>query len=360
MFALYIDIKDWDPASAFTAEIDMLANVYETLVRYQPDPRAARPARPRPRHRLVVEPGGDPLDLPPAPRVRFHDGTPFDAERPRPRSTARESSVSAPPTSGRRSRTSSAGADTLVIETAYPAPIDLIASSQYGAYIYSEAAARGGAEWFNAGNASGTGPYRVIGWQPGQQVALERNPDYWRGWAAERFDRVLLRAVQSPTTQLQMLLGGEADVISLAPVDILVRALEEPGIKATFAPSWVNVVVQLNTRSYPTDNVMFRRALAHAWDYDAINRHIYHGRARRAHGIIPGGMWGYDPDLAMPGFDLNEARRLLEASGVPREDWRITLAYNSVSEEYKNIAKVFQRNLATIGVRLTLTRDRGE
>ncbi len=36
MFALYTDIKDWDPASGFTAEIDLFANVYETQVRYQP------------------------------------------------------------------------------------------------------------------------------------------------------------------------------------------------------------------------------------------------------------------------------------------------------------------------------------
>ena len=61
-----------------------------------------------------------------------------------------------------------------------------------------------------------------------------------------------------------------------------------------------------------------------------------------------------DPDLAMPSFDLAEARRLLDASGSHPRTGGSTLTYNSVSEEYKNIAKVFQRNLAKIGVRLTL------
>ena len=241
--------------------------------------------------------------------MRFHDGSPFDAAAAKAAlDRTRKLGLGAAYIWSAVTDIEAPAPDTLVIETAYPAPIDLIASSQYGAYIYSEAAARAGAEWFLAGHADGTGPYRVAGWQPGQQVVLERNDDYWGGWGGETasgaFDRVLLRAVQSPTTQLQMLRGGEADVISIAPVDMLVRALEEPGIEATFAPSWVNVIVQLNTRSYPTDNVLFRRALTHAWDYDAINRYIYYGRSRRAHGIIPDGMWGYDPDLAMPAFDL--------------------------------------------------------
>lgn len=358
VFALYTDIKDWDPASGFTAEIDLFANVYETLVRYQP-PGSATQLAPGLATDWSASADGTRWTFHLRRGVRFHDGSTFDAAAAKAAlDRTRKLGLGAAYIWSAVTAIEAPAPDTLVIETAYPAPIDLIASSQYGAYIYSEAAARAGADWFLAGRADGTGPYRVAGWQPGQQVVLERNDEYWGGWGAEGgggvFDRVLLRAVQSPTTQLQMLRGGEADVISIAPVDMLVRALEEPGIDATFAPSWVNVIVQLNTRSYPTDNVLFRRALTHAWDYEAINRHIYYGRSRRAHGIIPDGMWGYDPDLAMPAFDLEEARRLLEASGVPRDDWHLTLTYNSVSEEYKNIAKVFQRNLAKIGVRLTL------
>ncbi len=35
-YAMYGDIKDWDPASAFSLEVVMLVNVYEPLMWYNP------------------------------------------------------------------------------------------------------------------------------------------------------------------------------------------------------------------------------------------------------------------------------------------------------------------------------------
>lgn len=35
-YAMYGDIKDWDPAVAFSLEVMMLANVYEPLLWYNP------------------------------------------------------------------------------------------------------------------------------------------------------------------------------------------------------------------------------------------------------------------------------------------------------------------------------------
>ena len=36
IYATYADIKDWDPASAFSLEVLALANIYEPLVYYSP------------------------------------------------------------------------------------------------------------------------------------------------------------------------------------------------------------------------------------------------------------------------------------------------------------------------------------
>src|SRR5436309_860454 len=48
------------------------------------------------------------------------------------------------------------------------------------ASIVSPTAARKwGADY--ALNPVGTGPFRYVSWQRGQQVVLEKNPDYWRG-----------------------------------------------------------------------------------------------------------------------------------------------------------------------------------
>ena len=305
VFALYTDIKDWDPASGFTAEIDLFANVYETLVRYQP-PGSATQLAPGLATDWSASDDGTRWTFHLRRGVRFHDGS--AVRRRRRQGRARPHPQARP---GRRlhlvggHRHRGAGARHAGDRDGVPGadrPHRLVAVRRLH-LLRGRRSRRGRVVSRRPRRRHRAVPRRRLAARPTGRARAQRRVLGRLGRRGRRgaFDRVLLRAVQSPTTQLQMLRGGDADVISIAPVDMLVRALEEPGIEATFAPSWVNVIVQLNTRSYPTDNVLFRRALTHAWDYDAINRYIYYGRSRRAHGIIPDGMWGYDPDLGDAG-----------------------------------------------------------
>src|SRR5947207_3167983 len=53
-------------------------------------------------------------------------------------------------------------------------------------------------------NPVGTGPFRYASWQRGQQVVLEKNPDYWRG--PVKIDRVVFRSIVEDQAQLNDLL----------------------------------------------------------------------------------------------------------------------------------------------------------
>jgi len=69
---------------------------------------------------------------------------------------------------------------------------------------------------------------------------------------------------------------------------------------------------------------------------------------------VPATMWGHDPQLKMPAFDLLKAKQLVESSGVQAKDRRISIAYISTSEEYKNSLLLFKSNLEKIGVQVDL------
>lgn len=353
-YAMYGDIKDWDPAVAFSLEVMMLANVYEPLLWYNPDD-AENQFTPALATDWSVSDDGLSWTFQLREGVTFHDGTPFNAE-------AAKASLG-------RTRNLKKGAwyiwasvesieapehYTLVINTKSPQPIDLIASSQYGSYIYSSEAAEKGTDWFNQGNASGTGPYEVRQWSQGQQVVLEANEDYWRGWGENQYDRVILRVVTENATQVQMLTSGEAEFISLVPADMVDRLNQTEGVSSYAVPSWKNSQFLINTQKYPTDNLQFRQALTHLWNYESVVDNVYDGHAQVAKGPIPATMWGHNPDLETPEFDPQQAAQLLRESGIPESDWEVSMAYIGTDEAYKNAALLFQANAAQVGLDVEL------
>ena len=56
----------------------------------------------------------------------------------------------------------------------------------------------------------GLGPYRFVSYQPGVELVLEANTDYWR--KTPHVKRLVMKSVPEATTRLAMLKKQEADV----------------------------------------------------------------------------------------------------------------------------------------------------
>ena len=353
-YAMYADIKDWDPAIAFSLEVIMLANVYEPLLWYNA-PGSTNQFTPALAKSWSVSEDGLTWTFNLRSGVKFHDGEPFNA-------AAAKSSIDRNMKMKKGAYYIWSGvtsveakdANTLVIKTKNPMPIDLIASSQYAAYMVSPKAQEKGTEWFNEGNAAGTGAYMVRQWTKAQQVVLEKNSDYWGGWKEGQLDRVILKFVKENATQVQMLKSGEADFISLVPADAMTSLDKDPAITARGQESWKNSQFLINTQKAPTNNTKFRQALTHIWDYESVVNDIYAGNATVAKGIIPASLWGHNANLATPSFDLGMAKKLIEESGIPADQRKVTMAYIGTSEEYKNSALLFQANAKQVGIDVEL------
>ena len=354
IYATYADIKDWDPASAFSLEVLALANIYEPLVYYSPS-NGEDPIRPALAKEWSVSDDGLVWTFLLRDGVRFHDGTELTAE-------AAKLSLERTISLGKGGAYIWSAVDsihapdrlTLEIHTTYPAPIDLIASSQYAAYIYSPQAAENGSEWFNTGKAAGTGPYRFKQWVRNQQIVLEKNSDYWGGWQENQINRVIFKIVRESATQVQLILAGEADFVSLVPLDLLDALAKQGSIQVDYIPSWKNSQFLINTSKTPTDNLHFRKALIHSWDYNAVVQEIYADSADVSRGIIPKSLWGHDDSLPTPVFDLELAKRHLEASEIPPAERKISISYIASSLAYQSAAELFQSNLTKIGIQAEL------
>ena len=350
VFVDSFDIVDWDPSIYYSDEVRILLNIYETLVHYEAETGKVLPL-------LATEwsVSDDALtwEFKLREGVKFHDGTPFNAAAAK-ASIERtiELGLGGAFNWGPVEEIVAADEYTLIIKTNTPTSIDLIAAAQYGSFIYSPKAGERGTEWFSQGNAAGTGPYKLRQWDKAQQIVLEKFDDYWGGWTGEEFDRVIVRIISEVATQVQMLRAGEADIIlSPPPSDLLKKLATEEGISVAAFDSWICLPMAVNTKKYPTDNKKFRQALAHIMDYEAVYKEIYGGYATVPQAPVPQSIWGAG-QLDLPKFDLARASQLLEESGVPRDDWKVTYFAYSGNDEIRQVAELFQALALQVGVQV--------
>ena len=84
------------------------------------------------------------------------------------------------------------------------------------------------AERFNkdfSRNPMGSGPYKFAGWKTGQEVVLERDPNYWGNGKAgidqTHIDRQVRRVFNNMDAALVALKAGDLDTMSLQPIQHL-------------------------------------------------------------------------------------------------------------------------------------------
>ena len=80
---------------------------------------------------------------------------------------------------------------TVEFKLSYPA-LDLIASGSYAAFIMSPNAVEQNSDWFNAGNAAGTGPYKFKNYK-GEEVIFTKFDEYWGGWKDNQYTDIIIK-----------------------------------------------------------------------------------------------------------------------------------------------------------------------
>ena len=168
---------------------------------------------------------------------------------------------------------------------------------------------------FNAAPAVGDGPYRFISWTRGEALHYAANSLYWRGRpAVERLD---LRIIPDPTTNLLLLRAGELDWNLLAPAQLAVLR-GDAQIRILAVPTAVVAGLAFNTARTPLDDVWVRRALAMSIDRNSISRKITLGFYPVTNMLQPQFSWAFDPAVREPEYDPSAADKLLDRAGWRR------------------------------------------
>ena len=210
---------------------------------------------------------------------------------------------------------------------------------------------------FGTDNLIGTGPFKLQSWTRNDRLALVRNEAYWGQKPA--LDRVIVRRIDDGAARRQALESGEVD--GYLPVDAAdVPPLRGAGFKVYDLPGFSLGFLGFNKERPPLDNLMIRRAIAHALDLETVVRAKYPASASLAKGIVPPDLWGHAADVRAYPHDPDQARRLLAGSGVANptvEIWYPTgLAQGPPAiPDPEGIALAVKNDLEAVGFRV-LTR----
>jgi oligopeptide transport system substrate-binding protein len=131
-----------------------------------------------------------------------------------------------------------------------------------------------GDQWTEPGNYVSNGAYLLDAWEHEAEVVLVKNPDYWDADNVS-IEKITLPIIQETATALALYENGELHVSSY-PSEEVPRILADPVLSEQLRslPRPGVYYVGLNVLREPTDNVLFRKALASAIDRKSIIENV--------------------------------------------------------------------------------------
>jgi ABC-type transport system substrate-binding protein len=291
--------------------VEAIGAVYERL--YERD--STGKVKPHLVESASVSPDGTVVTWKLRPNVKFHDGSPFNAEAVKwnieRRIQKRQIQYALLP-----ARTVEAVDErTVRVTLQRPAP-NLESIMTMGNYaMYSPRFAQQVGDEGLRLQASGTGPFMVTEFRPQQILRMKRNPNYWQP-NLPYLDEIVYRVVDDINTRATMLSAGDVDIAREVSFPDAQRFKSTQGIKVQEAVGSRQYVIYINTRRVTDFRV--RQAMNYAVDKDALIRNVMLGNGKPATVFLFGPrVSGFTPTAGFP-YNPDKARALLDEAG-----WRV-------------------------------------
>lgn len=339
------DAETLDPHSITSSPnaIHIMA-LYDTLVRYDENLQIV----PALAERWEFSPDGLTLTFYLRKGVRFHDGTPFNAEAvvfninrlldPQTRVPLRTyisfvQSVTA------------LDEYTVELKLKYPhAPALARLTAPVNSMVSPAAVEKYGPDFGT--QPVGTGPFKFVKWDRDDYILLERNEDYWD--EGPYVDELMIRVVPEDGARVLALESGEADVIvRVPPMDV--PRLQGEGYKIVVAPSTRVIYIGINNQYKMLTDSRVRQALNYAINKEAIVQILLQGYGRVLDSPLTPEYFAYTATGPYP-YDPEKAKQLLAEAGYPK-GFKVTLftPHGRYLMDYR-IAQAIQGYLAKVGV----------
>lgn len=354
-FALNTDPPKLDPAaSGPTGAIDTVCSmVYSRLVNYKPDASGVIPDL---AERWEISSDGKAYTFFLRKGVKWHNGMDFTAEDAKfsfERLLDPKTAAPYAPNFGKDVR----------VEAVDPATLRFTLSAPNAgllALLATPPASVVNKEFVQAGNnladaMLGTGPFKFQDRQPGVQLRLVRNENYYLP-GKPHLDGITFTFFPDEKARVTALRTNAVDIMDFVP-QAEQAALEGNKDITLYTDKETNLFqFAMRQDRPPLDNVKVRQALSAAVDREAALKGALFGQGA----VLTGGplwksSWAYSPDVKqLYPYDPARAKQLLTEAGFPN-GFKTTILSNTSFAMHQNTAVTVQAGLKAIGVDADLT-----
>ncbi len=316
-----------------------------------------------------LSPDGKQLTFKLREKVRFHDGTPLDAE-------AVKFTFDRLIEQGQKSVLASAvsvidrievmNAQTIRFHFKEPSSTFIGSLSLPYAGIVSPSAVEKNADGFGQ-QPVGSGAFKFEKWEPGVSITLVKNDEY--AWApsgmnnqgAPHLDRLVFKILPDAAQQVAAFQAGELDMLFVNQPGHLKTLQSDPN--AEIVETTLNSIVYMgfNMKKPPFDDLRVRQAISHAVNKEDVVNIALGGIGQPIFAPIAPSIPGFDASLKSQelGFDLEKAKSLLIEAGFEQSgdgSWsregqslKFTIL-TSTRPPNQAIATVLQSQMKALGV----------
>ncbi|WP_240353310.1 ABC transporter substrate-binding protein [Cohnella algarum] len=196
----------------------------------------------------------------------------------------------------------------------------------------------------------GAGPFKFVEYTPGQQLALEKNEQFYDPERAPKLDRVEFKIMPDVNSSILALQSGDIDMVP----GVSAQGALQLGESFTLVSGPQNMVqlMALNNSVKPLDDAKVRQAINYAIDKDVIIETVAEGNGTKlGSNMSPAMKMYYQEGLEdRYSFNAEQAKQLLREAGY-ENGFDLTITVPSNYQFHVDTAQVIAEQLKQVGIR---------
>ena len=164
--------------------------------------------------------------------------------------------------------------------------------------------------------ANGTGPFKLVSYEPDRRIVVERNTAYYDP-TRPYLDRVELLVYPDRTAEASAMISGEIDLLLTTTPGEYERLAKAGGVKALRTPSGQFLNIILGCDQKPFNDVRVRQALALAVDREATVGFVAGGYGTPGNDTPLSSAYHFYKNIPLKKPDIAKAKQLLADAGYP-------------------------------------------